>query len=41
MPFMVSGARVHNLKNISLSIPRDKFIVITGLVRIRKIFPGF
>jgi excinuclease ABC subunit A len=27
----VSGARVHNLKNISLSIPRDKFIVITGL----------
>ena len=28
---LVSGARVHNLKNISLSIPRDKFIVITGL----------
>ena len=28
---IVSGARVHNLKNISLSIPRDKFIVITGL----------
>jgi len=27
----VSGARVHNLKNISLSIPREKFIVITGL----------
>jgi excinuclease ABC subunit A len=27
----VSGARVHNLKNISLSIPRDKMIVITGL----------
>jgi excinuclease ABC subunit A len=27
----VSGARVHNLKNISLSIPRDKFIVVTGL----------
>lgn len=27
----VSGARVHNLKNISLCIPRDKFIVITGL----------
>jgi len=27
----VSGARVHNLKNISLSIPRDKLIVITGL----------
>ena len=28
---MVSGARVHNLKNISLSLSRDKFIVITGL----------
>ncbi len=28
---IVSGARVHNLKNISLNIPRDKFIVITGL----------
>ncbi len=28
---IVSGARVHNLKNISLSIPREKFIVITGL----------
>src|SRR5216110_134655 len=27
----VQGARVHNLKNISLEIPRDKLIVITGL----------
>jgi len=27
----VQGARTHNLKNISLEIPRDKFIVITGL----------
>ncbi|MDD4646001.1 MAG: excinuclease ABC subunit A, partial [Bacteroidales bacterium] len=27
----IKGARVHNLKNISLSIPRDKLIVITGL----------
>lgn len=27
----VRGARTHNLKNISLDIPRDKFIVITGL----------
>ena len=26
----IKGARVHNLKNIDLSIPRDKFIVITG-----------
>ncbi len=27
----IKGARVHNLKNISLTIPRDKFVVITGL----------
>ncbi|EKE79192.1 excinuclease ABC subunit UvrA [Idiomarina xiamenensis] len=27
----VRGARTHNLKNIHLSIPRDKLIVITGL----------
>ena len=27
----VLGARVHNLKNIDISIPRDKFVVITGL----------
>ncbi len=27
----VKGARVHNLKNISVSIPRDKLVVITGL----------
>ena len=27
----VEGARVHNLKNISLEIPRDSLIVVTGL----------
>jgi excinuclease ABC subunit A len=27
----VQGARVHNLKNISLDIPRDRLIVVTGL----------
>ena len=27
----ISGARVNNLKNISLDIPRGKFVVITGL----------
>ncbi len=27
----VSGARVHNLKNIDVSIPRNKLVVITGL----------
>lgn len=27
----IRGARTHNLKNIDLDIPRDKFVVITGL----------
>ena len=27
----VKGARVHNLKNIDVTIPRDKFVVFTGL----------
>jgi excinuclease ABC subunit A len=27
----IHGAREHNLKNISLSIPRDKMVIITGL----------
>ncbi|NWJ51085.1 MAG: excinuclease ABC subunit UvrA [Bacteroidetes bacterium] len=27
----VSGARVHNLKNIDITIPRNKLVVITGL----------
>lgn len=28
---IVKGAKVHNLKNVSLKIPRDKLIVFTGL----------
>ncbi|MBX5435937.1 MAG: excinuclease ABC subunit UvrA [Alicyclobacillaceae bacterium] len=28
---VVKGARAHNLKNIDVTIPRDKFVVITGL----------
>ena len=27
----IKGAKVHNLKNISLEIPRDKLVVVTGL----------
>lgn len=27
----VKGAREHNLKNVSLSIPRDAFVVFTGV----------
>ncbi|MGH2592160.1 MAG: excinuclease ABC subunit UvrA [Anaerolineae bacterium] len=28
---IVRGAREHNLKNVNVEIPRDKFVVITGL----------
>ena len=28
---IIQGARVHNLKNISLEIPREKLVVMTGL----------
>lgn len=28
---VVRGARVHNLKNVTVEIPRDRFVVITGL----------
>jgi len=27
----IKGARVHNLKNVSLNIPRNKFVVFTGI----------
>ena len=27
----IHGAREHNLKNLSLQIPRDRFVVITGV----------
>ena len=28
---VIKGARAHNLKNIDITIPRDKFVVMTGL----------
>lgn len=28
---IIKGARTHNLKNVDVAIPRDKFVVITGL----------
>lgn len=28
---LIKGARVHNLKNIDVNIPKNKFVVITGL----------
>ena len=33
---IIKGAKEHNLKNIDLELPRDKFIVITG-VRVWKV----
>ena len=34
---VIQGAKVHNLKNINLEIPRDKLVVITGLSGSRKV----
>ena len=28
---VIHGARAHNLKNIDVTIPRDKMVVVTGL----------
>ena len=27
---VIQGARAHNLKNVDLTIPRDKLVVMTG-----------
>ena len=35
---IIKGAKEHNLKNINLTIPRDKLVVITGLSGSLKIF---
>ena len=35
---VIKGAKVHNLKNINLEIPRDKLVVITGLSGSRQVF---
>ena len=31
---VIKGAREHNLKNVNLTLPREKFIVMTGLSEI-------
>ena len=28
---LIKGARVHNLKNITVEIPRNKLVVVTGV----------
>ena len=35
---IIKGAKEHNLKDINLTIPRDKLVVITELSGSRKIF---
>ncbi len=37
---VVHGAREHNLKNIDVTIPRDKLVVLTGPFRLGKVLPG-
>ena len=38
---IIKRARVNNLKNLSVAIPRNKLVVITGLVGIGKILSCF
>src|SRR5512137_1511381 len=37
----ISNARLHNLKNITLTIPKEKFVVLTGLSGSGKSTLGF
>ena len=36
----IRGAREHNLKTIDVDIPRDKLVVITGLIRLGQVVAG-
>lgn len=38
---IIKGANEHNLKNVNLTIPKNKLVVITGLSGSRKIFISF
>ena len=38
---VIKGAKEHNLRDINVTIPRDKLVVITGLSGSRKIFSSF
>lgn len=32
---VIKGAKVNNLKNVSLEIPRDKLVVLYRIIRLR------
>lgn len=36
---IIKGARENNLKNINIEIPKNKLVVMTGGIRLRKIIP--
>ena len=38
---VIRGAREHNLQNVSLTVPRDKLVVFTGLNYIGQRFFAF
>ena len=38
---IIRGAREHNLKNLDLTIPRNQFVVITGVSGSRQVVFGF
>src|SRR5574340_395617 len=37
----IRGARTHNLKNVNLDLPRDKLVVITGLIILYDVYVLF
>ena len=34
---VIKGAKEHNLKNVSVEIPKDQFVVITGRKHVKEL----